>query len=83
MEGVAIKAGQLLPEGFFGVSPKLKPEAYDPNGAKKLLAEAGVPNGFRLTIHSPNDRYPNDAQDRRGRGPDADRASASTRRWSR
>jgi peptide/nickel transport system substrate-binding protein len=62
MEGVAIKAGQLLPEGFFGVSPKLKPVAYDPNGAKKLLAEAGVPNGFRLTIHSPNDRYPNDAK---------------------
>ncbi|MGH8704944.1 MAG: ABC transporter substrate-binding protein, partial [Burkholderiales bacterium] len=62
MEGVAIKAGQLLPEGFFGVSPKLKPLAYDPDGAKKLLAEAGVPNGFRMTIHSPNDRYPNDAK---------------------
>jgi peptide/nickel transport system substrate-binding protein len=62
MEGQAIKAGQLLPEGFFGVSNKLKPAAYDPNGAKKLLAEAGVPNGFRLTIHSPNDRYPNDAK---------------------
>ena len=62
MEGVAIKAGQLLPEGFFGVSRKLQPVAYDPNGAKKLLAEAGVPNGFRLTIHSPNDRYPNDAK---------------------
>jgi peptide/nickel transport system substrate-binding protein len=62
MEGQAIKAGQLLPEGFFGVSPKLKPVAYDANGAKKLLAEGGVPNGFRLTIHSPNDRYPNDAK---------------------
>jgi peptide/nickel transport system substrate-binding protein len=62
MEGNAIKAGQLLPEGFFGVSKKLQPAAYDPNGAKKLLAEAGVPNGFRLTIHSPNDRYPNDAK---------------------
>jgi len=62
MEGMAIKAGQLLPDGFFGVSPKLKPIAYDPAGAKKLLAEAGVPNGFRLTIHSPNDRYPNDAK---------------------
>src|ERR671919_1306947 len=62
MEGEAIKAGQLLPEGFFGVSNKLKPVGYDPNGAKKLLAEAGVPNGFRMTIHSPNDRYPNDAK---------------------
>jgi peptide/nickel transport system substrate-binding protein len=62
MEGQAIKAGQLLPEGFFGVSSKLKPVGFDPNGAKKLLAEAGVPNGFRMTIHSPNDRYPNDAK---------------------
>ena len=41
MEGIAIPAGQLLPEGFFGVSPNLKVEAYDPEGAKKLLAEAG------------------------------------------
>ena len=60
MEGAAIPAGQLLPHGFFGVSPKLKPEAYDSEGAKKLLAEAGYPTGFKLTLHSPNDRYVND-----------------------
>src|SRR5262245_12546222 len=35
MEGVAIPAGQLLAEGFFGVSPNAKPLAYDPEGAKK------------------------------------------------
>lgn len=62
MEGVAIKAGQLLPEGFFGVSPNLKPVEYDAAGAKKLLAEAGVGDGFQLTIHGPNDRYINDAK---------------------
>ncbi|WP_028464576.1 ABC transporter substrate-binding protein [Nisaea denitrificans] len=62
MEGVAIPAGQLLPEGFFGVSPNLEVEAYDPAGAKKLLAEAGYPDGFALTIHGPNDRYINDAK---------------------
>jgi len=60
MEGAAIPAGQLLPEGFFGVSPNLPPEKYDPEGAKKLLAEAGYPNGFKITLHSPNDRYVND-----------------------
>jgi len=60
MEGAAIPAGQLLPDGFFGVSPNLKPMAYDPEGAKKLLADAGYANGFRLTLHSPNDRYVND-----------------------
>ena len=62
MEGVAIPAGQLLPEGFFGVSPNLEPVAYDPEGAKALLAEAGHPDGFAMTIHGPNDRYINDAQ---------------------
>lgn len=62
MEGVAIKAGQLLPEGFFGISKKLKPMAYDPAGAKKLLADAGVGGGFKLKIHGPNDRYINDAK---------------------
>lgn len=62
MEGVAIPAGQLLPEGFFGLSPNLKPEKYDVAGAKKLLAEAGWADGFGLTIHGPNDRYINDAK---------------------
>lgn len=62
MEGVAIPAGQLLPPGFFGTSDKLKPEPYDPEGAKKLLAEAGYPDGFGMTIHGPNDRYINDAK---------------------
>ncbi len=62
MEGLAIPAGQLMPEGFFGVSPNLKPEAFDPDGAKKLLAEAGYPDGFGLTLHGPNNRYVNDDQ---------------------
>jgi len=62
MENVALKAGQLLPEGFFGVSPNLQAVDFDPEGAKELLAEAGVPDGFALTIHGPNDRYINDAK---------------------
>ncbi len=62
MEGLAVPAGQFLPDGMFGVSPRLKVEAYDPEGARKLLAEAGYPNGFGLTIHTPNNRYVNDEQ---------------------
>ena len=62
MEGVAIPAGQLLPEGFFGVSAKLEPEKHDREAAKKLLADAGYPKGFGLTLHGPNDRYINDAK---------------------
>jgi peptide/nickel transport system substrate-binding protein len=61
MEGKAVAASQLLPDFFFGTSKKLKPAKYDPEGAKKLLAEAGYPNGFAMTIHGPNNRYINDA----------------------
>jgi len=60
MEGQAIPSGQLVSEKLFGHNPALKPEAYDPEGAKKLLAEAGYPNGFNLTIHGPAGRYVND-----------------------
>ena len=62
MEGIAIKAGQLLPEGFFGRSANLQPVAYDPKQAKRNLSEAGYGDGFKLTIHGPNDRYINDAK---------------------
>ncbi|MFN3482721.1 MAG: ABC transporter substrate-binding protein, partial [Rhabdaerophilum calidifontis] len=32
----------------------------DVAAAKKLLADAGYPNGFQTTLHCPNDRYVND-----------------------
>src|SRR6056300_571006 len=62
MEGIAVKAGQLLPAGFHGVSENMKPDPYDTKMAKKLMAEAGYPDGFEMTIHGPNDRYINDAK---------------------
>jgi peptide/nickel transport system substrate-binding protein len=34
---------------------------YDPDAAKKLLTEAGYPNGFEVGMNCPNDRYVNDA----------------------
>ena len=42
--------------------PRSSPSRYDPEGARKLLAEAGYPDGFGLTIHGPNNRYVNDEQ---------------------
>ena len=60
MEGQAQAAGQLLPEFFPGTSKKLLPPKPDAEAARKLLAEAGYPNGFSVVLHSPNNRYIND-----------------------
>jgi peptide/nickel transport system substrate-binding protein len=51
-----------MPEGFIGYAPGIGVEAYDPEGARKLLADAGYPDGFGLTLHAPNNRYVNDEQ---------------------
>lgn len=63
MEGVALPINQFMPPGTFGHAPELEgqPRA-DVAQARKLLAEAGFPNGFAITLHGPNDRYPNDAK---------------------
>jgi peptide/nickel transport system substrate-binding protein len=60
MEGQAQPAGQLLPDFFPGTSKRLAPPKVDQEAAKRLLAEAGYPNGFAITLHAPNNRYIND-----------------------
>ena len=62
MEGEAVMAGQLVPDFLFGATKNLAVEKFDVEGAKKLLAEAGYPEGFGITIHTPNNRYINDEQ---------------------
>ncbi len=62
MEGAAVKASQFLADQFFGTSKTLKPVAFDAAAAKKLLADAGYPNGFKMTLHGPNGRYTNDSR---------------------
>jgi len=62
MKGDATASEQIVPKGFFGYDPTLKLPAYDLAKAKALLAEAGYPKGFQLTIHCPNNRYINDAK---------------------
>ena len=60
-ENGAVPTGQWLPPGAFGYNPDVKVPAVDAEAAKRLLAEAGFPQGFRLILHTPNDRFPNDA----------------------
>jgi peptide/nickel transport system substrate-binding protein len=47
---------------MFGTIPDLPVLPYDPARARALLAEAGYPNGFSLTLHATNNRYINDAR---------------------
>ncbi|CAM3813747.1 ABC transporter substrate-binding protein [Bordetella bronchialis] len=61
MDGAATPAYQFLPDGMFGALPHAPELKYDPAAAKKLLAEAGYPDGFAMTLAATNDRYINDA----------------------
>jgi peptide/nickel transport system substrate-binding protein len=62
MRGLSSPTGVALPDALGAGVPAAqeKRHPYDPNAAKKLLAEAGYPNGFGFTFTCPNDRYIND-----------------------
>jgi len=61
MRGLSIPAGIMIAPGVHGYSKDIDRVAkYDPAGAKKLLAEAGYPDGFDFTLDCPNNRYVND-----------------------
>jgi len=60
MDGAAEATGQLMPRDWFGWTPSLPPPVHDVARSRALLAEAGFPDGFNLTIHCSNNRYVND-----------------------
>lgn len=62
MDGASRSSGQFMVPGLPGYSEALKVEALDIAGAKKLLTEAGYPNGFAMTLHGTNNRYVQDNQ---------------------
>jgi peptide/nickel transport system substrate-binding protein len=60
MRGQAVPSALLIYPALFSRSAEFSRHPYDPAAAKKLLAEAGYPNGFSLEMDCPNDRYVND-----------------------
>jgi len=61
MRGQSLPTGAMIPaahRSFPDLEPRLLP--YDVAGARKLLAEAGYPDGFEIGLLCPNNRYVND-----------------------
>lgn len=73
LQGAATEANQWMPKNTFGYNPQVTDIPNDVAEAKKLLTEAGFPEGFKLTMHAPNDRYP--------QGPET--AQAVAQFWTR
>ena len=62
MRNAATPTALMVGPGVRGFQPDMnKRLPYDPDAAKKLLADAGYPNGFEVGMNCPNDRYVNDS----------------------
>ena len=63
LKGGGIPTRTRVGPGNFGHNPELYDTYnYDLDKAKSLLAEAGYPDGFEMTLHSPRGRYLQDAE---------------------
>jgi peptide/nickel transport system substrate-binding protein len=63
MRGLSIPAAIMVAPSVHGWSADLdKVSPVNVDGAKKLLAEAGYPNGFSFQLDCPNNRYVNDEE---------------------
>jgi peptide/nickel transport system substrate-binding protein len=62
LDGVGRPAGDFLPAPAFGTAKDTRPDRYDPQVAKRLLVDAGYPNGFSITLGTPSGRSLNDVK---------------------
>ena len=61
MRGLSTPSALMIAPQLFALSKDFTRPKFDADGAKKLLTEAGYPDGFEVTMDCPNDRYVNDA----------------------
>jgi peptide/nickel transport system substrate-binding protein len=62
MDGKAVRVATMLPSLHFGYDASLKPIKQDVAKSKKLLAEAGFPNGLEIVLNGPQGRYVRDKE---------------------
>jgi peptide/nickel transport system substrate-binding protein len=62
MEGMGAPATQIVSRGIFGYNAALPEVRLDLDRSRRLLAEAGYPNGFRFTLSFTADRLPGDRE---------------------
>ena len=62
MEGMGKPVNQMVTPSIFGYNKALGERKYDPAAARKLLADAGYPNGFKMQFSFTQDRLPGDRQ---------------------
>ena len=62
MRGASNPSALMVGPGINGFDASVKRLPYDPAAAKKLMTDAGYPDGFEVTMNCPNDRYVNDGR---------------------
>jgi len=62
MDGKAVRVATMLTSLHFGYDASLKPITQDLARSKKLLAEAGFPNGVEIVLNGPQGRYVRDRE---------------------
>jgi peptide/nickel transport system substrate-binding protein len=62
LDGKAMRVATMLTSMHFGFDPGLKPIKQDLPKVKKLLTEAGYPNGVEITLNGPQGRYVRDKE---------------------
>ena len=62
LKGYGVPVASFVPKIIWGAHPTLKGYTYDPEKAKRLLAEAGYPNGVSIKMTGPAARYMRDSE---------------------